>query len=335
MSEDFTENETAETMSLEEILTELNQPFSGKLPVEALRAAQARREEITPYLIKFIQDAANAAREGNRHKDGEKGRGHFFALFLLTEFQAKEAFPVILDAMCLPGDLSYEFYSDALFETMPATLAVLGADQVDLVAAAIDDETIASNLRWTIAGAYIHFVKNGSLTREEAVERLRRHLANALENEDWELASGLIVELTDYSPHEAKAEIEAAFQMDLVDFSVIDQEIVNESLDRGEEGFRSHLEDLGPSGIADTVDELSRWWYYEEESLDEEEDDWDDGFERRDSFDPRYFGPSYDSEPPPPIEAVGTIRNTEPRIGRNEPCPCGSGKKYKKCCGKP
>lgn len=23
---------------------------------------------------------------------------------------------------------------------------------------------------------------------------------------------------------------------------------------------------------------------------------------------------------------------TEPKIGRNEPCPCGSGKKYKKCC---
>ncbi len=24
---------------------------------------------------------------------------------------------------------------------------------------------------------------------------------------------------------------------------------------------------------------------------------------------------------------------TEPKIGRNDPCPCGSGKKYKKCCG--
>lgn len=23
---------------------------------------------------------------------------------------------------------------------------------------------------------------------------------------------------------------------------------------------------------------------------------------------------------------------TEPKIGRNSPCPCGSGKKYKKCC---
>lgn len=24
----------------------------------------------------------------------------------------------------------------------------------------------------------------------------------------------------------------------------------------------------------------------------------------------------------------------EPRVGRNDPCPCGSGKKYKRCCGK-
>jgi hypothetical protein len=23
-----------------------------------------------------------------------------------------------------------------------------------------------------------------------------------------------------------------------------------------------------------------------------------------------------------------------PRVGRNDPCPCGSGKKYKKCCGR-
>jgi uncharacterized protein len=26
------------------------------------------------------------------------------------------------------------------------------------------------------------------------------------------------------------------------------------------------------------------------------------------------------------------VRRSEPRIGRNDPCPCGSGKKYKKCC---
>ena len=35
------------------------------------------------------------------------------------------------------------------------------------------------------------------------------------------------------------------------------------------------------------------------------------------------------------IKVVHTpITNAEPKIGRNEPCPCGSGKKYKNCCGK-
>ncbi|MFY9555646.1 MAG: preprotein translocase subunit SecA [Blastocatellia bacterium] len=32
-------------------------------------------------------------------------------------------------------------------------------------------------------------------------------------------------------------------------------------------------------------------------------------------------------------ETAKPVRNKGPRIGRNEPCPCGSGKKYKKCCG--
>jgi SEC-C motif domain protein len=30
---------------------------------------------------------------------------------------------------------------------------------------------------------------------------------------------------------------------------------------------------------------------------------------------------------PPPVKAA-------PKVGRNDPCPCGSGKKYKHCCGK-
>ena len=29
-----------------------------------------------------------------------------------------------------------------------------------------------------------------------------------------------------------------------------------------------------------------------------------------------------------------TVVNNEPKVGRNDPCPCGSGKKYKNCCGK-
>ena len=33
-------------------------------------------------------------------------------------------------------------------------------------------------------------------------------------------------------------------------------------------------------------------------------------------------------------EKPETVRREGKKIGRNDPCPCGSGKKYKKCCGK-
>ncbi|QHI68166.1 preprotein translocase subunit SecA [Tichowtungia aerotolerans] len=36
---------------------------------------------------------------------------------------------------------------------------------------------------------------------------------------------------------------------------------------------------------------------------------------------------------PPPRPAAGPMRADGSKVGRNDPCPCGSGKKYKKCCG--
>jgi preprotein translocase subunit SecA len=32
-------------------------------------------------------------------------------------------------------------------------------------------------------------------------------------------------------------------------------------------------------------------------------------------------------------DVIKTVRREEPKVGRNDPCPCGSGKKYKKCHG--
>jgi SEC-C motif-containing protein len=37
----------------------------------------------------------------------------------------------------------------------------------------------------------------------------------------------------------------------------------------------------------------------------------------------------YDGQAPTPK----TVVRTSPKVGRNDPCPCGSGRKYKKCCG--
>ena len=49
-----------------------------------------------------------------------------------------------------------------------------------------------------------------------------------------------------------------------------------------------------------------------------------------------------DDLPPPPMPGeydpyarIAPIRNDVPKVGRNDPCPCGSGKKHKKCCGLP
>jgi preprotein translocase subunit SecA len=42
------------------------------------------------------------------------------------------------------------------------------------------------------------------------------------------------------------------------------------------------------------------------------------------------FGPEalFELDDPPPVTATA-----RPAVGRNDPCPCGSGKKFKKCCG--
>ena len=47
------------------------------------------------------------------------------------------------------------------------------------------------------------------------------------------------------------------------------------------------------------------------------------------------FGGVGDSATPEaPAQASITVRRQTPKVGRNDPCPCGSGKKYKQCCGR-
>ena len=54
---------------------------------------------------------------------------------------------------------------------------------------------------------------------------------------------------------------------------------------------------------------------------------------------PAFAGPVGGSSAPRPARIGGddapvrTVRRDEPKVGRNDPCPCGSGKKYKKCHG--
>ena len=53
-----------------------------------------------------------------------------------------------------------------------------------------------------------------------------------------------------------------------------------------------------------------------------------------------YYEVEIDSDRPEDISDLELLTDrpttvvSKQKIGRNEPCPCGSGKKYKKCCGK-
>jgi hypothetical protein len=48
---------------------------------------------------------------------------------------------------------------------------------------------------------------------------------------------------------------------------------------------------------------------------------------------PSIVGGPRASAPPVPEAAPQTFVRDQPKVGRNDPCPCGSGKKYKKCHG--
>jgi tetratricopeptide (TPR) repeat protein len=60
-----------------------------------------------------------------------------------------------------------------------------------------------------------------------------------------------------------------------------------------------------------------------------------DAAEGDDAEDPKWLNaaPSPDYVPSPSGASPGTMVRREPKIGRNDPCPCGSGKKFKRCCG--
>jgi SEC-C motif len=61
---------------------------------------------------------------------------------------------------------------------------------------------------------------------------------------------------------------------------------------------------------------------------------WEDSFDEEPEIDARRFLLGADSSIQPSFEVTAPIRNTGTRVGRNDPCPCGSGKKFKKCCGR-
>jgi SEC-C motif len=157
------------------------------------------------------------------------------------------------------------------------------------------------------------------------------------EEEDQEVEPSIAEEvafvvghLADLADPSAAILIETAFSEGLVDETITDREFVDERYATGgktaEEDedwlsvyrydYQSHLDKLMRRSTSSRPKRASPQ-SYDDEDFDDDYDDEDDVYEDDDR-----------APLPPPI---APIRNLEPKLGRNELCWCGSGKKYKKC----
>ncbi|MGD9723094.1 MAG: DUF1186 domain-containing protein [Pirellulales bacterium] len=307
---------------------------TDKLPEEGILEARRHREAIISRLIESIQAATAVAAAGDRPEHWS----HLYALFLLAEFQAKEALPAILAAISLPGEGPFDLFGDTITEDLSSILAGLVDEPFDLLEELIRNRALNEYVRWESAGAYLCLVRDGRLTRDEAVARLRQHLREAIANRDADAATFLVCNLTDFGATEAIEEAREAFRLELVDEQMFDREYAEEVFARGEAEFQKRLAACRPTGVPDCLEVIKSWAAFSEPlSVDERDSQgvYDrKGFAVGDMIDDDHdidgvddFGDDDHAAPP------DTIRNERRHIGRNDPCPCGSGKKFKKCCG--
>lgn len=185
---------------------------------------------------------------------------------------------------------------DFLREEMPFYYAAMGQPAI---------QPLANVLRDTKADTYLRAGAGDSLAEiGEAHPELCAEIAPILEQtllteqEDDLVPAFLVLNLVDINARESLPIIEQAFADGRVDESVVELADVQEHF-----------------GVPVTAPR--RRWNFNDEAYGEEE------FEEEGTG---QENETNDGEPQTPFIAP-------PKVGRNEPCPCGSGKKYKKCCG--
>lgn len=289
-----------------------------KFPTEAIEAARNNRDAITPRLIRLIEDATRHCGQGLNIEDN----GHFYATYLLAEFGATEALPAVLAAVSLPGEKPFDLFGDAITESLGCILASLVGDRCDALDALIADPRVNRFVRWQAVDAMLYQIRDGLVTRDSVVKKLIGHLQKALRDGD-KVAAGIIIRLAGLGAQSALPLIETAFNSGLVDPQIATLKSIKQDISRGDEAFLATLSGLHRRN--DLVAGLSTWTSFHDPS--------EVGY---DSSGPDSTGPqdSQNDDAGFLSRNETTIRNTGMKVGRNEKCPCGSGKKHKKCCGR-
>ena len=227
----------------------------------------------------------------------------------LFQIDALAATPILLSQF-----YKADVYDDDWLELYHKLLTSLGAKILPLIYPQIS--TYLAQDRPSAAGWLVELIGNIAKHENEDIQAsiipvAESFLANYQSQDDF--FNALVVSLLTTSKSVDSIDlIRQAFAANKVEIAMLgdveDAEILL--------GLRTERETPRPS---------FEWHFSDEDrSIAEREEAW----ARTDRFAnmPDYASPMYERPMSLPV-----IR-TEPKIGRNDPCPCGSGKKYKKCC---
>lgn len=275
-----------------------------RFPKEPFAVIQAHAEEAIPYLRKAIEKAI--VEKGDLEKEYQL---HFYALFLLAEFRDTKAFELIVELASLPeevldcliGDTVTEGLANILYSTYNGNLELL---KKSIWNPKIDDFARSAMLK-VIGQLYL----DGDLGKDELQEFL-----NEIIYSEEEIGEYIYTELITIICHchfvEMLPQIRLLFQQERID------ETVHGAYDSCVDWMFSYREEGLCSKIDTAADCLKGWAMFEKDFEDTEKSKKD-----RKEFEKLLREMTRQ-----------TTQEKVVKIGRNDPCPCGSGKKYKKCC---
>jgi hypothetical protein len=288
-------------MNIEDIKKQL-ETYERKFPEAALRAAVAQREAMTPILLECLQATADDPR---RVADSDGAMLHMYAMYLVAQFREQAAYPMLVKLFSTPGEVCFDLAGDLVTEDLDRILAAVCGDDVDPIKGMIENREVNEYVRSACLRTLVKLVARGDLEREHVVEYFRSLFNGKLEREADLLWGSLVSACCDLYPEELLPEIERAFDEALVDTLFAGRDTVERVMSEGRE--QALRRGIGKGPIEDTVSEM-RWW----------------ACFRDDNRTAANHART--------IAKGGRVKGT--KVGRNDPCPCGSGVKFKKCCGR-
>ncbi len=291
------------------------------------------KETLLSDLHKIIYDGiARFDNIANAELDDDEICFPLHALFLIGEIGDERSLPVVLDMLRQKPECLEFYFGDHITETIWEIILKVGFQKINLLEQFILEGNYYEYARSAVTSAMIQIALHFPDKKEEIINWYKSSLQFFLENKDNDslidtgFISSMISDLVDLRVPELESLLEELYRENLIEeYYVGTLEDIKHELRFGMVS-PSHKKEI--CSIFDRYDYILTDWvsYKVDDELDE--DDFDDDLE--DDLD---VG-DWDDEGDTVRGVTKPIVRLEPKIGRNDPCSCGSGKKYKKCHGK-